>query len=90
MAESNVAVFKRSPYGVEFERWIKRGMKRAGIKTWEKLAEYVGVSRKTVWNWRKNPGSISKVELAGLKYILGDRDELLIDLEERFGIVSKT
>lgn len=70
----------------EFDQWLREIMKRQRIKTWSEMAMLLGVNRKTVNDWRKNPSMMKRITLAGIMQICFVFDEELDDLCVRFGV----
>ena len=65
-----------------FNAWLNECMAKNKIKDICELADILGVTRQTIYNWIKHPEKVKKVVLEGIRSILKDEnhsvDELLI------------
>ena len=68
----------------KFDVWIHYLMVKNNITGYDNKARILGVSRKTLYNWRRNPSDITKVQIAGIKGILGDEEHSVDTLCEVF------
>ena len=73
-------------YSENFRRWLRIKMEENGIKTYEELSQKIGVSRQAIYSWISHPEKIKRINLAGLIYLLEDKNEFINNLCYRFGI----
>lgn len=78
----------RSESSKRFISWMD-GFRTRQKLTLDETAEKIGVSRKTLCTWRRQPSIMKKVELAGIAYIFGYDCGDFEDLCKEFKVVTK-
>lgn len=58
-----------------FEAWLKMLMKNHEITSYDELAERLGVDRRTLYRWKKDPRKMGKINVAGIKSIMEYEDK---------------
>lgn len=69
---------------IMFDAWLKL-IKQKRKLTMREIAEKIGVSRQTIYNWKSNPKKLKALEIAGFLYVFNLDDDLKT-LCESFGI----
>jgi len=77
---------EKDKYSEKFKQWLDICMKSNNIESYSELANKIGVSRRSLCAWMKDPTKIRKYVLAGMMYILNVRNITLNSLCYMFGI----
>ncbi len=70
--------------GVAFGLWLKSIEQKTKLTTSE-IAERLGVSKQTIYNWKSNPKTLKVIEIAGIIYLF-DLDNDIKSLCKSFGV----